>query len=118
MKVEGESGLAEQIEKQRLSLRIRLAASTNMSEKGAAFQESGQSSLVDQREVVVDQVLEPLEFLQHVLRHHDVAHAQGGEQQFAAGPDVNDAIVPIETLQAGQRRSVVTELGIVVVFHD
>src|SRR6266851_97354 len=107
---ERQIGAREQIEKQRVSLRVLATATPDVRVKRAALEEERQSRLIEQRQMIVAQVFELDESVQQRVRHHDVAEAQGGEEDFAECAGVDQAPACVEALQARQWGSAVAQL--------
>ena len=101
-----------------MSCRVFSTAATDVRVKRAALEEQSERGLIEQRQVIVVEVLQLDELVDERIRNDDVSESQRREENFAECAGVNEASASIEALQTRQRRRAVAQFRVVVVLDD
>src|SRR5207245_5062136 len=87
-KQERKVGACEQVEKERVPCRVFSAAATNVRVKGAALEKESERGLIEQRQMIIAEVLQLDELIEQRVGYDHVAKAQRGEEKRAGGAGV------------------------------
>ncbi len=102
-----QASLREELEEEGLARGVLAPATTHVGIEGAALEKERQRRLIEQRQVVVVEMLERDEALEQRFGHHDVAEPQRGKEELAERAGVDDPAAVVQALQTGQRTSAV-----------